>query len=475
MNQVLSFISWLFITVFRVSAWLVLATVLIFPAFKGVWAGYVPVVIGFGVGLALWKYGANVRRWISVGSDRWFLCWLCVWTLVAQGILIMEFRSLPTFDGLFVYRQAVEWLETGRIDPITYYAPGQIWYYGLWFLLLGPSPLLAQWVQVPLAMAIPVVVFLIGRDVGDHRKARLAAILAAVYPGTLLYILVTPYYYYLYTLMILLMAWTWIRVDQVPSRWGSALLGGLAAGWGALTKATLLVAPIQAIFFWVVAAGAWRSASKRWLAALVFCLAIVAVLTPWTLRNIAVFGQPITIATSGPLVFFSANNPESDGLYSDIPDRVRIDTPEEMLAHMAWCNEQAGEFIREQPLDFLRLVWMKFLHTWGTETTFVELINRQGEDIGWLDPALRFGIQVGWAALVLAWALGAWRRLRNNSPATPLEVVAGIFVLSKFLIYSVYEGGARHHLPAVPLLILVVTMCYMGDDTSRHCDSDNPR
>ncbi len=469
MDGLIQIIARLFTGVFRISALAVGGMLLVFPAFKGMWLGYVPLAVGGLLLYALYRFHPVLFRLLGPMSERAFIALICLVPAVMQLALIMFFRSAPTFDGYFVYREAVTLAETGRMHPLTYYAPAQIWYFAFFFKIFGPSPLVAQICQIPLAALIPLVSYAIGCRVASRDRARLAAVLVALYPGLLLYVLVTPYYFYMYTLATLMIVWSWLRVAQGENVWRSAVYGGLAAGWGALTKATLLVAPLQTIFFWVVTAGTVKG-TRRWLAWLLFIAVMAGVVAPWTLRNHRVFGETVLINTSGPLVFYSANNPESDGLYSPLPDQARVETPKEMLAHMAWCNEQAWDFIREHPASFARLVWLKLLHTWGTETTFVELINRDGAPLGWLDPALRFLVQIGWAALVFLWVYRAAGALWYRLPPSMLEIATGIFVLSKFLIYSVYEGGARHHMPIILLLTLYGMAAKIPDLSKRGKD-----
>lgn len=443
----------LFITLFRLTGVMVGGLLLLFPAIKGMAIGYIPLAVGAGCLLGLMALRHRLEGRLMCVSERAFLAAVTAFIVLMQAALILVFRSLPTFDGLFVYREAVTLVETGQMSELTYYAPGQIWYYALVFQVFGCSPLVAQLAQVPLMVGLALAVYGMSREQLPMPSARFVLILSAIYPGILTYVLVTPYYFYMYALMLVLIAWAWLRVLKDGRHWlGPAVWGGLAAGWGALTKATLLVAPLQAFFVWMIMGGA-IARRRCWLALVCFTLIMGATMAPWIMRNDRVFGEPVLICTSGPLVFYSANNPESDGLYSSIPDTATIETADQMLAHMAWCNEMAWAFIREQPVQFMELVAAKLLFTWGTETTFVELINWDGEPLGWIDPAMRFGVQVGWSALVFAWALIAGRALFRRSPPTSLEVVAGIVVLSKILIYSVYEGGARHHLPAIPLLL----------------------
>jgi len=69
---------------------------------------------------------------------------------------------------------------------------------------------------------------------------------------------------------------------------------------------------------------------------------------------------------------------------------------------------------------------------------------------------MRLVIQIGWATLVLAWCFRATAALWQRLPPSVLEIATSIVVLSKIIIYSIYEGGARHHMPAIPLLIVCV-------------------
>lgn len=457
----------LLIISFRLAALLVLAMVLVFPAFKGVWIGYVPVLGGAALWWTARCYGSKWTAWLAHWPVAGYGVVLMAIPLVIQLALILWFQSEPRYDGLFVYREAVTLVETGQMNPLTYYAPGQVWYFAAFFYLFGVSPLVAQLCQLPLALGIVLISYRLAlRWSGDSGgaglgRARAAVLCVAFYPGLLLYVLVTPYYYYLYTLMILLWVWAWHRLmtpeaTGSPQGWRCNILtivvGGLAAGFGALTKATLLVAPLQMLCgLWLADTSDNRRRLLGWGG---MTLVMGITLLPWVMRNQQVFGEPVLVNTAGPLVFYSANNPYTDGLYSAIPDEVALETPQDMLAHRAYCREQAWSFIRSHPGRFVQLIGLKLLHTWGTETTFVELINRQGTRIGVLDPAMRFGVQVGWSALVMAWAAQAWVHLRQRRRWTNCEIILAILVLSKFLIYSLYEGGARHHMPVVPLLWL---------------------
>ena len=165
-----------FCLLFRLTALLALGMLLVFPAWKGIWAGYVAIVAG-GVLLAFIIRGApRLAPSITHLNEVFFVAFLVLFTTMMQFLLIVAFQSQPSLDGYFVYREAVALLETGRMNPLTYYPPAQIWYFALCFKVFGASPLMAQLCQIPLTMLVPVLVYLIGRRSCSVTTARWAAI-----------------------------------------------------------------------------------------------------------------------------------------------------------------------------------------------------------------------------------------------------------------------------------------------------------
>ena len=147
--------------------------------------------------------------------------------------------------------------------------------------------------------------------------------------------------------------------------------------------------------FWLLCSKGkgWKWAT--WLGLLLIGFGLL--LFPWVKRNNDVLGEPVPVCTSGGLVLWSANNPESNGLYSSIPDEQEITDPLEMAAYSRACSEKAKAWIMENPGSFLRLVVLKHLHSWGNETTYAELLNIRGEVSGLLDLGVSFVAQTGWA------------------------------------------------------------------------------
>lgn len=463
---------------FRVLGLVVLACLLIFPAFKGVWLGYVPVAAALFLVVALRHPRSPLRPlkdWVyftlARGSDGRFLSLLLLLLVLLQVALVHSFRSVPTSDALYVYDQARTFAETGAMPPLTYYAPAQTWWYAVAFILLQPSYEVAQLCQVPFVIAFVCVVFLLARGLFHGASVRIVTLAAALYPTYVVYTLTTPYYFYIYTFLL---TWTILEIfaASAPRSYHcSSFLAGAAGGAAALAQPVILVAPFLAGLIWISWGGPKpiRNTLKRLG---IFVVGMGIVLTPWTVRNYFVFKQPILVCTAGGLVFYSANNPSSNGIYSRIPDDVKPRSPEEMLEHSRYCWTQGWRFISDQPLAFLRLVLLKTLHTWGNEATYADSINIDGVESENLNRFLSFASQLAWACVVLLWARRAFRSLVTFAAPTRVELLVSVVVTWTWLTFAVFEAGSRHHLPVVAFLLLYVLEPVFSTDGSNRSSRD---
>ncbi len=435
----------------RCFAVFVFGLTLVFPAYKGLWIVYAPMaVVLAGAG---WIYAKLRKGWepFEGWGGKTFWLWAVIAPALVQIALILVLRPEPLSDGKFVFDEAVTFVTTGQMSLLTYYPPAQTWWYALWFKLFTPTALVAQLSHVPLHALVTLLTFGLARAT-TPRYARVAAFAVAWYPSFIGYVLTTPYYHYLYTACVVATAWGWIvSLKRTDASFGA----GLASGLGALTKGTQLIAPGQAILFWLLA----PQAKGRWswrrivMSVVLFIVAMACAIAPWAYRNAKIFGEPVLVCTSGGLVFHSANNEHSNGLYSDLPDAISVASPREMLAHSRESSELAKQFIRENPVQFLRLAWNKILHTWGGEATFAELINHRGHSLGRLDDFFSLVFFLGWAFLAGLWAVSSVAAIRSRAPLSALELAVAIVIFSNAFVYATFEGGDRHHLPLVPLLV----------------------
>jgi hypothetical protein len=140
----------------------------------------------------------------------------------------------------------------------------------------------------------------------------------------------------------------------------------------------ILLAPVLAVLVLWLGGGFKR---RGLLAAGAFTLGTVHVIVPVTLRNWVVSHEFVLLTTGGGEVFFIGNNADANGLYVP-PPFVRPDPKYEHADFLARASEISGkrltamqsswfwfdqgmQFIKEEPLSWLRLIGRKFVHFWN--------------------------------------------------------------------------------------------------------------
>lgn len=437
--------------------------VIYFPIFKNNLLGFVPVAIGFGLAFRIERALRDKERDQSRGilpvlealSDGRFVLLLLLPVAIFQLVALLYLQPIPLSDPLFVLREARALVETGRMSEITYYPPLPIWWYAFFFKLLGDNDLVAQMSLILLSSGMTYLNYRVATKLLPRKvHARFVAILFAIYPGNVIYILATPGYFYHYTFSLVLLTLCFIRATEKEKGYQAMGIAGIVAGIGALAKPVLLIAPAQLFIPLFYLAGSFLKRSL-WVRLFALFVGFGIALAPWVYRNYKVFNSFVPVCTYGPLTFYSANNEDSNGLYSRVADDIGASTPEQMLALGRLSNEKAMDWIMANPSDFLALSLRKVLYTWGNEATFAELINARGHQIPVIDLGLSALLQTGWSCAVLLWVIAVWRGLRSRCNATSaFDVLVAVVVVSNFLLYFFFEGGARHHVPLVSLILL---------------------
>jgi tetratricopeptide (TPR) repeat protein len=158
---------------------------------------------------------------------------------------------------------------------------------------------------------------------------------------------------------------------------------GLVFGFLCLDRDNfVLLAPALALLAAHLAGGGSGAFARRRLqAAGAFALGAAIVILPVTVRNYAVSKEVVLLTTGGGEVFFIGNNHDANGLYVP-PPFVRPDPLYEHADFVARATEIAGhslspmgsswfwfheglKFITGDPLAWMRLLWLKFVHFWN--------------------------------------------------------------------------------------------------------------
>lgn len=374
--------------------------------------------------------------------------------------------TLPSVDGRVFHAWAIEIADGDWLgDRVFILGPLYAYFIAAVYALFGPSLLALKLVQCVIGSFTCVLVFVLARELFDRRVARVAGGMAAVYGMLIFYegaVVITNVL--MPIVLLLLIASVRALASARPRDW---LLAGALDGLAALGReSALLFAPI--VLLWMFRDLRERVGVRRRLAlAAAFCAGLAALVLPATLRNLAVSGDVVLINAAGGFAFYTGNHPGADGTYK-IPARFPrggVDDPEEQLA--VWTRHaeresgrslspsqvagfwyrQGWEFIRSQPLAWLRLeafkalLFVNALEVWSNRSFTVD------RQFSWVLrlPLLSFGVVAPLAILgLLAVEPRRQRRL------APLYAMLGVHLLTALAFFVL----ARYRLPVVPILLI---------------------
>lgn len=277
-------------------------------------------------------------------------------------------------DDLILAGQAV-W------HPWCHYPVGYSAFLGLVYRLFGDGPSVAPIANAITGALLVVVVHRLARHATTPARARVAALLAALSPGLIVYsaLLMTE------PLAALgLVAAPWLLARELSQgaahdgpRPGSkrrplrgAVLAGVALGLTTLVRPqTLLCAPALAL---LAAARPGREARPAWrrgaAAAAVATAVALAVVAPWTLRNCRVMDGCALVSTNGGWNLAIGAFPRATGRFETLRAGDGCPVARGQVAQdRCWMAEGLG-WIRKDPLRWLGLIPKKLSFTFDHES-----------------------------------------------------------------------------------------------------------
>jgi hypothetical protein len=251
--------------------------------------------------------------------------------------------------------------------------------------------------------------------------------------------------------------------------WRGAALGGIGFGLAGLCRPSLLAwAAVTIAGALVVQPGA---GGRRFLRAAVLSLGLGAVLLPWIIRNVLVFGVPIATTTHGGYTLALANNPV---YYRDVLDGPpgRVWTGDDQWRwwdavgrETAGLSEPAADrylaravwrLARAEPDRFARAALARLGHFWSVAPTGA--VYSRG---------LRMATAAWTIPLWVAVALGLCQRACWRWP----QVAAPLAMVGLSLVHALFWTDLRMRAPIVPAIAIVAAFACssalrIGRDTS---------
>ena len=334
----------------------------------------------------------------------------------------------------------------------SYQAPLPAWLGAVSYWLTG-SLVFVMTVQILAGTALAVVTAALAHRLFAGWIAPLAAgMLVAVHPGLVVYNAWKFHALSFDALFFALALLQSFRLAERPSaRRGMQL--GVIVGIGLLSRPTILVfLPLTAVWLLLTTPAAARRAAVGSMVVAALCM--VAVVTPWTIRNYLVHDQFVLILTTDSELLWRGSNPYASGsayvadnrtVISMLPANELRDLeqqPDE-LAQAQWFRTRAIAFIQNDPAAFTRLVLRKFVIFWSYSSTTGQLYPR-----AWFHAYMAYYVLV-----MLLVVVGARRILQSRDRRVPLLLLLGAFVIGLSVLQSLYYVDGRHRWAVEPMLL----------------------
>lgn len=320
----------------------------------------------------------------------------------------------------------------------------------------GHSTLALGVMQVLLGTGLVWLVFACGRRISSAGPGLVAAFLAAVHPGLIVY--TTKFHpFVLDALLLLAVLWACLAY-RAERPWRSAIGLGVLVGLCTLTRPTILVC-LPIIGWWV-----WRGSARRdrFLQVAGLAGAALLVVSPWVVRNYQVQHRVMLTRSGTPFVFWLGNNPyrftgsaltpSGEAVISVVPQEVR-----DRLQGLDELRQQ--DLFRQEALAHVRAHPIAFLGRWAVKVWYFWWGSPQA---GLAYPAAGFRLYQTYYVVMLALALvglATAGRMPSGRPdgRTRAWLVMGFCGLIA-LVQGLYYVEGRHRLAIEPFLLLLSGM-----------------
>lgn len=332
--------------------------------------------------------------------------------------------------------------------PTSFRAPGWPFVLAGLYSIFGISYPLVYVLLCLLGASACVLAWLLARELTSEPVARLAGVLTALY---------LPHVYFsagllseaLFVPLLALGLWLFVRYLKQPS-WALLVLSGLVLSAAALTRPfTLLLAPILA---GVLLVDARRHRRAFLMPGLLFGLAFVACIVPWTVRNHRVHGRFVLIATNGGSTFYGGNNDRVVREWRNFGNW--LSTTE--LPHRDWIDAQPDEVSHDKMEWHLGVTWLR--ENWKYAPLLVAL--KTARLVLWLPDfdggsKLFYAVRaLGYLPFLLLFLAGLWAVWRDRNYCGPAWLALHGTLVATLLTAWIFWGSPRFRDANAPLLMI---------------------
>lgn len=348
-------------------------------------------------------------------------------------------------------------------EPTAYWAPGTPFVYAFLFFIFGHTYTPIVILNLLLGVFVVAAAMQLAAGWFNPRVGLLTGVVLALWLNLIEFTTILASELLFCALLLgALLAWT----HPVQSWQRRAIGAGVLLAAACYVRPVALALPL--VFFileWLRARkNAQVNALKSGLGSAVLLVVVMAlVIAPWSVRNTLTFGHFILLTTNGGGVFWSGNNPNSNGASMDMQPTLPSDNMSEQDAYL---TARALAYIGAHPLAFgagivekivlthsresIGIAWNQAgLERWGNA---VILALKIANSLFWFPV---FGLALAGIGILL-WQNG-WRALVTQ----PVILLWAYFALA----HAVILAQDRYHIPSIPAIAMLAayTSVYLYD------------
>lgn len=338
--------------------------------------------------------------------------------------------------------------------------------------ITGASILASKILQVMLCAGTGWFIFKLADTLFDRRVGLVAGLVYALYGTLVMY----ESMFLIPVLFLFLLTWGLYRLIayQRETGWRTWILTGLVLGLAAISRPNILIVlPFFMVWLFFVRTDS-ASYSSRARRPLLLLAGVLIAVAPVTIRNVAVTGEFIVISSQGGINLYLGNNLEADGLTMLMPEvdldesvswdmfeRVTRAAAEKEVGHglseaelSDFWTSKAINFIISEPGQFLKLVWKKtvYLVTGFENSDNIDIYHQRSKSLIYSLLLWEKPIYFPFGLLLPLTLMAVYVLRRDAGKLLPLY----IFLLAYTPSIVLFLVTARHRLPLVPFMIIIV-------------------
>jgi 4-amino-4-deoxy-L-arabinose transferase-like glycosyltransferase len=406
------------------------------------------------------------------------LVWVLVLGALVRLIFFLAAQDLELRMDEIQYQELAVNLVEGRgfmlNDKLTSWRPPlySAMLAGLYLVTGTTDPTVARVFQAVLTLLMAVLAYDLGRRIFGPRTAIAAAALVAFYPSFLFYAnhVLTEV---LFTFLVTLAVWCYAVYLQRPAAW-RAIATGLVLALAVLTRD--IVWPMA---FVMAAAALWFpriSRARRIGHAVALVVVVLAVLTPWVVRNTRLQGVFTMISTNGGVVFMEGNYKHTPldrswrahALEGDLKVRRMLPTNVSEGERQRLAFRHGLSYMVQHPGLTVQRSLLKAANVWGLEReiTGALMTGAYGKVPKAGVFAATLAITGVYALTIVGAVVGLCVALPRRGRGLPVHLFTLVLVLFVTAAHALVFGHPRYHLPLIPILALYAARTWTGWPTA---------